>query len=90
MRLVYKYKLQPHKTKMKRGPIVHAEITEGLDVTVWVDCNSEERDIERAFRIFGTGTEIPTEPPSAYLYNHVKTVHQHDGYVWHLYENMKT
>jgi len=85
LRTIYKYPLELTATqtiKMHVGAnVLTAQLQNGI-ITLWVDCQPENKKEDRTFWIFGTGTGIPVR----YL-DYISTIQLHD-YVWHIYEEL--
>lgn len=87
MRQVHKYHLRSwtsHEIQLPVGAkIVHVgDKDEGIHIWVEVDVNQTCME-SRIFSVFGTGHSIEDDD-----LQHIGTVVESGGYVWHIYENV--
>lgn len=85
MRKIFKYPLNDKNTTVITLPkdyqIVKLSVTGMMFPCIWAMVNpTQQETVDREFKIFGTGDEIP--PHWQYLDTFF---HQH--YVWHVFEN---
>jgi len=51
---------------------------------LWAEIDPNSPTVERKFLVFGTGQPIPEDIVKWYI----GTIHMHNGYVWHIYEEL--
>lgn len=81
MRGVWKYRAQVGlrpTVPAANGPVVHVGRDMGGEVCVWIDGDLEDTSM-RAFRVFGTGQEIPAD--AVHVGSWIEL-----PFVWHVYE----
>lgn len=82
MRTVHKFQLYVTETvqtlKIPVGSIIRHVGRQDF-ICLWVEVDSDAAQVERSFRVFGTGQQIP----DGFVY--VGTAHD-DPFVWHVYE----
>ncbi len=87
MRVIWKFPLKlTNEVQEIQIPDTHCFLHAGMQSELfcaWFEVEDDRPLVKRAFRIFGTGHEIPEEQKHFYAY--MRTT-QDDGFVWHLYE----
>lgn len=72
---------------LPQAALIVSVAQQGADVLLWVQVDTSAPKVERVFLTVGTGHELPELPNTAYC--HVGTVHDTQGFVWHIFEECK-
>ena len=87
MKVIYKYILDP-KNPIIKIPISGEILSVGSqnnNICLWVKVDTENKEENRFFDIYGTGQKLPKY--SGHMHNYIGTVFIHNMLVFHIYEN---
>lgn len=84
MQTIYKYPITGSSIEMPEGAEVLHVGAQGHNVFVWAKVDSEADMEKRTFIVVGTGWEVPDDSCEF-----VGTAQTADGFVWHLYEQVR-
>jgi hypothetical protein len=85
MKTIWKYEIgfEPTTLRLPIDAEFRCAAVQGQTVMLWFELESDNETIDRTFRIFGTGWEIPEAYPGR-PYEYIATVHA-PPFVWHIF-----